>query len=88
MSAASQRFAENLKRELAQSPLSDGEVAVRAEMHRTQIGKLVKGGQVPRLDTLVKLAGALGVKPAVLVEGITWTPAIPSKGKFKRSPAS
>ena len=87
MSAVSERFAENLKRQLAKSPLTHDEVSMRAGMHRTQIGKLIKGDQIPRLDTLVKVAGALGIKPAVLIEDIVWTPTTVSKGEFKPSPA-
>lgn len=86
MSAVSQQFAKNLKRQLAKSPLTNDEVAGRAEMHRTQIAKLLKGNQAPRLDTLVKLAGALEIKPAVLIDGITWMPATLPKGEFRASP--
>jgi ribosome-binding protein aMBF1 (putative translation factor) len=78
-----QCFTENLARELARSPLSQEEVAARAGIHRTQISKLLKGVQIPRVDTLVKLEDALGVKRATLIQGITWNPVTSPSGEFK-----
>lgn len=85
MPTLSQIFAANLERELAKSPLSQEEVAARAEIHRTQISKLLQGEQLCRIDTLVKLAGALSIKPTKLIEGITWDPAASTSGQFKVS---
>lgn len=87
MSAVAQLFAENLARQLAESPLSQEEVAARAEIHRTQISKLLKGNQICRLDTAIKLAGALGIELTTLIEGITWDPATNVRGEFKTPPA-
>jgi transcriptional regulator with XRE-family HTH domain len=86
VSAVAQRFAENLARQLAKSPLSQEEVAARAEIHRTQITKLLKGNQICRLDTAIRLAGALDIEPGRLIEGITWDPAASISGEFKASP--
>jgi transcriptional regulator with XRE-family HTH domain len=81
------RFAENLSHYREQAGLTQEELASRAEIHRTQIGALLSGKQLPRLDTIVKLAGALGVAPADLVEGMTFEPAA-QRGKFKFSAPS
>lgn len=78
------RFAENLAYYRDQAGLTQEELAARAEVHRTQVGALLGGKQLPRLDILVKLAGALGVTPADLVEGMSWEPAAQT-GKFKLS---
>ncbi len=43
---------------------------------------LLKGKQIPRLDTAIKLAATLGVPLEALTEGIHWTPAVSAKGKF------
>jgi transcriptional regulator with XRE-family HTH domain len=86
VSAVAERFAENLAHYLAESPLSQEEVAARAEIHRTQISKLLKGNQICRLDTAVRLAGALDIEPAALIEGITWDPAANISGEFNASP--
>lgn len=86
MSAVAQLFAKNLARYLDKSPFTQEQVAARAEIDRTQITKLLKGNQICRLDTAIKLAGALGIKPATLIEGITWNPADSVRGEFKASP--
>lgn len=82
MSDIAQRFSQNLKRQLAHSPLTQEELAAQAGMHRTQVPNLLKGKQIPRLDTAIKLAATLGVPLEALTEGIHWTPAVSAKGKF------
>lgn len=67
------RFAENLRRIRKETGLSQEEVGFRAGLHRTEVGLLERGARVPRLDTLVKLASALGVRiECPLFEGISW----------------
>jgi transcriptional regulator with XRE-family HTH domain len=72
--AMSGRFAANLRRLRLVAGLSQEELAFRADIHRTQISFIESGKRMPRLDTLVKLAGALGVTTNDLVDGITWEP--------------
>ena len=67
--------------------LSQEEVAVRASLHRTEISLLERGERLPRIDTAIKLAGALEVPPAELVEGIEWRPGMVSPGSFNATPA-
>lgn len=86
MPDVAKRFAENLAYYREQAGLTQEELAARAEIHRTQIGALLNGKQLPRLDTLVKLAGALGIAPADLLDGIRFEPAA-QRGKFKLSAA-
>jgi transcriptional regulator with XRE-family HTH domain len=78
-----QCFTENLKRALARSPLSQEQVARRAGIDRTQMTKLTKGTQVPRVDTMIKLEAALGLERATLIQGIVWNPAMGPSGEFK-----
>jgi len=40
--------------------------------HHGPISKIEHGEQLPRIDTPVKLAGALGVSPCELLDGIVW----------------
>lgn len=56
------RFGRNLAycRERTRN-LSQEELGMRAELHRTAVGQLERGERVARSDTLVKLAGSLGV---------------------------
>lgn len=79
-----QRFAENLIRLRKQAGLSQELLAKRAGLHRTAIGLLEKGARVPRIDTLIKLASALGVEAADLLEGIDWQPGRTEPGRFAR----
>lgn len=70
-----QRFAENLTRCLEQPGYSQEKLAQLAELHRTQISELLSGRQLPRLDSVIRLSGALGVELADLLEGIHFEPA-------------
>ena len=79
-----QRFAENLAHYHEKSGLSQEALAAKAEIHRTQVSELLRGKQLPRLDTVIKLSGALGIPPAALIEGMSWEPA-EQTGKFKIS---
>jgi transcriptional regulator with XRE-family HTH domain len=82
MAEPAERFAANLRRLRASADLTQEELAFRADIHRTQISFIESGARMPRLDTLIKLAGALRVGVAELVEGITWTPGEFQRGAF------
>lgn len=69
-----ERFGANLLRCRRRVRLSQEQTAVRALLHRTEIGLLEHGERVPRIDTLMKLAGALEVAPGELLAGIEWLP--------------
>jgi transcriptional regulator with XRE-family HTH domain len=76
------RFGKNLNRCRKRAGLSQEEVGIRASLHRTEIGLLERGERVPRIDTVIKLAGALSVHPSELIEGIGWSPGSSSRGSF------
>lgn len=61
--------------------MSQAATAERAGLHRTEIGFIERGKRVPRLDTIVKLAGAVEVEPCALLEGMAWK--LDSKGGSK-----
>jgi len=75
-------FGRNLRGARRDAGLSQEAVAVRASLHRTEIGLLERGERVPRIDTAIKLAGAIGVPLAKLTEGIEWSPGAASSGRF------
>lgn len=81
-----QRFGVNLRRYRKRSGLSQEETAVRASLHRTEIGLLERGERLPKIDTAIKLAGALDVEPGDLLEGIVWKPGTMTRGQFKPPP--
>jgi transcriptional regulator with XRE-family HTH domain len=80
-------FGENVARCRERSELTQEELGIRAGLHRTEISQLERGLRIARIDTLVKLAGALGVAPAELIAGIEWTPAKMTPGSFVRASA-
>jgi len=61
------RFGENLVRCRKRAGLSQEELGFRASLHRTEIGMLERGVRLARMDTLLKLAGAMEVKPEELL---------------------
>lgn len=77
------RFGKNLTRCRRQADLSQEELGIRASLHRTEIGILERGARLPRIDTLVKLAGALSIPPERLLEGIAWKPGSTRTGEFE-----
>lgn len=77
------RFGDNLVRCRKQVGVSQEELGFLASLHRTQIGNLERGGHCPRIDTLVKLIGALGVSADELLEGIVWRPGSARPGGFE-----
>lgn len=66
------RFAENLIVLRRRSDLSQVVTAERSGLHITQISLLERGLRLPRLDTIVKLGGALEVEPCELLAGMAW----------------
>jgi transcriptional regulator with XRE-family HTH domain len=85
--SVAKRFGANLVHCRKRVGLSQEEVAWRASLHRTQIGELERGGRQPRIDTLVKLSGALGVTPNDLLDGISWKPTESRPGGFETQEA-
>jgi transcriptional regulator with XRE-family HTH domain len=79
------KFGRNLWRCRRRAALSQEELGARAGLHRTEIGMLEHGTRLARVDTLIKLAGSLGIPPAELLEGIHWTPGTSSEGGFSIS---
>lgn len=80
--ALADRFAENLRVERARARLSQEDLAFRAEVHRTQISLMESGQRLPRLETLIKIAGALGVGIEVLAQGVSFQPTVFKRGGF------
>jgi transcriptional regulator with XRE-family HTH domain len=76
------KFGRNLWRCRRRAALSQEELGDRASLHRTEIGMLEHGTRLARVDTLMKLAGALSISPSELLEGIHWTPGTSSEGGF------
>lgn len=80
-----ERFGRNLARLREQKHLSQEELGIRAGLHRTAVGQLERGQQIARVDSLVRLAGALGVRPEKMLDGLTWTPTVLTVGEMEVS---
>jgi transcriptional regulator with XRE-family HTH domain len=77
------QFADNLLRLRGQAAVSQEELSFMALLHRTEVGGLERGIRLPRLDTIIKLAGALNVEPGDLLTGMAWTASDPRPGSFQ-----
>ena len=75
-------FGANFARCRKEAGLTQEAVSHMAGLHRTEIGTLERGNRIPRIDTLVKLAATVGVKPEALLEGIVWEPGKIYSGGF------
>jgi transcriptional regulator with XRE-family HTH domain len=66
------RLGQNIARARKGTGMSQETVAVRAGLHRTEIGLLERAERIPKIDTLLKVAGAMSVSPDQLLRGIAW----------------
>jgi transcriptional regulator with XRE-family HTH domain len=69
------RFGANLHDRRKHLGISQEELAFRAETHKTAISAQELGQTLPRIDTFIRVAGALGATPNDLTAGILWVPA-------------
>jgi len=76
---AARRFGINVLECRGRAGFSQQKTADRAGIHRTEVSLIEGGKRVPRLDTIVKLAGAVGVDPCALLEGIAWELSPPTE---------
>lgn len=77
------RFAANLVRCRREADMSQDELALRASLNRTEVSSLERALRSPRVETVVKLAGALEVDPGRLFEGLAWQPGEYRWGRFR-----
>ena len=78
-----EHFGENLRRARKQAGFSQEELAVRASLHRTEIGLVERGERSVLLETAITLAGAAGVPLADLIAGVEWSPGFSQRGQFE-----
>lgn len=64
------QFAANLRAARGRCGLSQEALGDKVDLHRTEVSLLERAGRDPRLDTIVRLARGLGVRPADLLAGI------------------
>lgn len=87
MSSVEARFAANLRRERMAAALSQEELALRADLHRTEVDRLEQGLRQPTMGAILRLAGALEISPDALLDGISWHAAEDGRrGRFESEP--
>lgn len=75
------RFAANLLRCRKRAGLTQEEVAIRASISRDAVNKYERQVNVPTLDIVVRLGGALSIPPADLLDGIAYRPSFVGMGE-------
>jgi transcriptional regulator with XRE-family HTH domain len=78
-----ERFSANLKRARRRAGLTQEELGLLTELHRTEISLLENAKRMPRLDTLVKLVCALECRADELIEGLIWLPNFKTYGRWE-----
>ena len=82
-----QQLGANLRRLRVKAGLSRDELVGLADVGHGHISRIERGELVCRVDTLVKLAGALEATPDDLLAGVSWRPRAGRSGDFEsRSP--
>jgi transcriptional regulator with XRE-family HTH domain len=77
------QLAANLRRLMGDRGLLPADLAHRAEVAVADLAPILRGERAIRLDTLLKLAGALRAPPEELLEGIRWVPDGEGGGEFR-----
>lgn len=80
------RLAERLQTIREGEGMGLAELSLRADVGIELIRELeLAGGHVPKVATVLRLAGALGVRPGELVAGVRWVPieVVRERGSFE-----
>jgi transcriptional regulator with XRE-family HTH domain len=64
------RFGENMRHARKAAGLSQIDLSHRASLDRAAVSFLERAERAPDLSTIVRVAGAVGVKPAALLKGV------------------
>jgi transcriptional regulator with XRE-family HTH domain len=83
VSELSKHFATTLIQERLRADLSQEDLGYLSSMHRTAIAELERGHRLPRLDSIVRLAGGLEIEPAELLAGMRYRPGGFAGGKYE-----
>lgn len=69
------RLGMNMRKHRERLGISQHELGYRAEVHPAAISPMELGKTMPRIETFIRVAGALEATPGELAAGIVWTPA-------------
>jgi transcriptional regulator with XRE-family HTH domain len=77
------RFAANVERLRAERGFSLGRLAERSGMEAKELEAILRGDSEARVDSILRLAGALEVSPGKLYEGVAWIPDGEGGGEYR-----
>jgi transcriptional regulator with XRE-family HTH domain len=77
------RFAANVERLRRRRGYSPGRLAERSQLERAEVEAVLRGETEAHVDTIYRLAGALGVSPGELYEGVAWLPDGEGGGEYR-----
>lgn len=77
------RFAANVERLRRRRGYSLDQLAKRSQMEKAEIEAALRGEAEAHVDTIYRLAGALGVSPGELYEGVAWLPDGEGGGEYR-----
>jgi transcriptional regulator with XRE-family HTH domain len=85
-----ERFGQNMREARKRAGLSQIDLSLRANLDRAAVSFLERAERAPDLSTIVRVAGAVGVKPAALLQGIGPDSAVrgPRCGDEELTPAA
>jgi transcriptional regulator with XRE-family HTH domain len=69
-----ERVSANLRDARQDAGLTQEQLAEGSEVDRVEVEQIERGVALPDIETVARLAGALGVPPAELCAGIEWDP--------------
>jgi transcriptional regulator with XRE-family HTH domain len=76
-------IAERLRRIQRAQGISIADLARKSKIDELRVEAILRGEVDLELHTVYQLAGALGIRPIRLLEGIEWVPSGPSAGRFE-----
>lgn len=71
MTTVARQFAKRLRAERDRAGLSQEALAHKSDLHPNAIGLIERGEREPMLSTVLALAGALGITPGELLDGLS-----------------
>jgi transcriptional regulator with XRE-family HTH domain len=77
------RFAANVERLRGQRGYSLDQLAARSQMGMKELEAVLHGESEARVDSILRLAGALDVSPGKLYEGVAWIPDGEGGGQYR-----
>lgn len=80
---ARRRFAANVERLCRQRDYSVEQLAARSRIGSEELGAILRGEAEASVEAVYRLAGALGVTPGELHEGVAWIPDEDGGGEFR-----